>query len=99
MKRLSRSTRKEQEQKLKDFAQEGVIIEFNPAVKTHIGEIDMLDRNANCIQALDKEWIFLGTLADLTDEEFYKVFSSAQKFAERLTKQFMTYKLEEKKLL
>ena len=80
--------RKDKTQRIKFLADAAIIIDILPAVKTHLGEIDMLDKDANCIQNVGKDWVYLGTLEDLTDQEFDQVFASAQDYAKRLCESF-----------
>lgn len=80
--------RKDKTQRIKSLADAVIMIDIMPAVKTHLGDIDMLDKDANCIQNVGKDWVYLGTLEDLTDQEFDQVFASAQDYAKRLCESF-----------
>lgn len=81
-------SRQENEEAVRNLANFVTIIDIYPSVNTHLGEIDTIDQNAMCIQTIDNDWCPKGTLSDLTDEEFDKIFSAVQKYTIELNKSF-----------
>lgn len=81
-------TRAEMEEKVKIFASSAIFVNIVPRINTHLGCISMLDMNALCIENVFGDWVIIGKLSDLTDEEFEKVFHSAQEYAKFLSKHY-----------
>lgn len=66
------------------FAESAIMISLNTPVKTDIGTIDLIGENGLCMQDIDGDWIIHGTIHDLTDEDFMKVYDSALEKAKEL---------------
>lgn len=79
-------TRELKEQKVKEIASLAVIVDFPTVIKTHLGEIDMLDMYASCVQNAGKDWIYKGHISQLTDSEFDQIFTAVQDFLSRTKK-------------
>lgn len=81
-------TRAEMEEKVKTFASSAIFVNIVPNINTHLGNISMLDANASCIENVLGDWVIVGNLSDLTDEEFDKVFHSTREYAKFLFKYY-----------
>ena len=78
------STREDNEKKIKDYAEISGFIDITPHLHTHLGRITLLDSEANLIEEVGGDWCIQGTLHQLTDEEFNKVYSAVRKDAQRV---------------
>lgn len=76
--------RKQQEDKVKAYAHAAIIVDIAPAVETHLGKVNMLDRESALMEDYAGDWIYRGELADLNDEEFDQVFRAVQANALKL---------------
>ena len=72
------------EDKLLNFAKSAIMISFYTPIKTAMGDIDLIAENGTCMQDIDGDWIFRGSVHDLTDEDFMKVYDSALEKAKEL---------------
>lgn len=77
-------TREDNEQRIKDFAEISGIIDITPHIHTHLGRVTMLDSCANLIEEVGGDWCIQGTLQQLTDEEFDKIFKAVKRNAEKV---------------
>ena len=78
------TSRQEQETVVKNYAEAAVMIDFNPAIQTHIGTINMLDMNATPINVIGKDWIILGSISELTQAEFNLLFTAIREHARQV---------------
>lgn len=76
--------RKQQEDKVRAYAHAAIIVDIAPAVETHLGKVNMLDRDATLMEDYAGDWIIKGELTDLNDEEFDQVFRAVQANALKL---------------
>lgn len=67
-------TRKDFESIIQDFAELVEFVDLSPGITTHLGRITMLDNAANLLHEKDK----IGTLQQLTDEEFTTVYNEVR---------------------
>ena len=65
------------ERRLLDFAEVAIMIWFNTPVKTAIGTIDLIGAEGLCMQDINGDWVIHGTIHNLTDEDFIKVYDAA----------------------
>lgn len=82
-------TRKENEEKITNFVAASGFIDLNPKIETHLGTIDLVcysyfKNKAYLAEEINKDWHYKGTLDQLTDEEFEKVFAAVRDFAEKV---------------
>ena len=73
-------TRKEFESLIQDFAELVEFVDLTPGITTHLGKITMLDNAANLLQDKTK----VGTLQQLTDEEFNTVYTEVRSRARQI---------------
>ena len=67
-------TRKDFESLIQDFAELVEFVDLTPGISTHLGKITRLDNAANLLQDKTK----VGTLQQLTDEEFNTVYTEVR---------------------
>ena len=72
------NTRQTNETLIKDFADILGMVDINPSVDTHLGRVTMLDGDARLIEEVGKDWCIQGTLDQLTDEEFNRIFTAVR---------------------
>ena len=70
---MNQETRTEQETIVKNYAKVAAIIDFPTPIQTHLGRVDMLDMTGTPIQVEGKDWVVLGHLADLYQQEMEAV--------------------------
>ena len=73
-------TRKDFETLIQDFAELVEFVDLTPGITTHLGKINMLDNAANLLQDKTK----VGTLQQLTDEEFTTVYTEVRNQARKI---------------
>ena len=66
---MNQETRTEQETIVKNYAKVAAIIDFPDPIQTHLGRVDMLDMTGTPIRVEGKDWVVLGNLSDLYQEE------------------------------
>lgn len=76
--------RKVKEQKIKAYAWAAIIVDFVSAVKTNRGNVTMLDRQANMFEDQGGDWIYKGSLQDLDDKSFNKVWEAVRRNAREI---------------
>lgn len=76
--------RTEQEDIIRNYTRVAAIVEFPDPIDTHIGKIDMLDMAATPIKVEGKDWVVLGSLADLNQQEFEQVRLGVAEHARQL---------------
>lgn len=59
------------------FANVAGIIFLNPIVKTEKGNVEMIGRNGSLMEDINGDWVIHGTIHNLTDEDFMKVYEAA----------------------
>ena len=72
------------ETRLLNFAEEAVMISFYNPIKTAMGDIDLIGAGGYCMQDIDGDWVIHGTIKDLTDEDFVKVYEAALEKAKEI---------------
>ncbi len=77
-------TRQSREDKVRAYAHAAIIVDIAPAVETHLGKVNMLDRDATLMEDYAGDWIIKGQLSDLTDEEFNNIFKAVQENAKQM---------------
>ena len=70
---MNQETRTEQETIVKNYAKVAAIIDFPTPIQTHLGRVDMLDMTGTPIQVEGKDWVVLGDLSDLYQQEMEDV--------------------------
>lgn len=65
------------ERRLLNFAEAAIMISFYTPIKTDIGAIDLIGAEGLCMEEIDGDWVIHGTIHDLTDEDFLKVYEAA----------------------
>ena len=70
---MNQETRTEQETIVKNYAKVAAIIDFPKPIQTHLGRVDMLDMTGTPIQVEGKDWVVLGDLSDLYQQEMEAV--------------------------
>ena len=70
---MNQETRTEQETIVKNYAKVAAIIDFPKPIQTHLGRVDMLDMTGTPIQVEGKDWVVLGDLSDLYQQEMEDV--------------------------
>ena len=70
---MNQETRTEQETIVKNYAKVAAIIDFPTPIQTHLGRVDMLDMTGTPIQVEGKDWVVLGDLSDLYQQEMEAV--------------------------
>ena len=70
---MTQETRTEQETIVKNYAKVAAIIDFPTPIQTHLGRVDMLDMTGTPIQVEGKDWVVLGDLSDLYQQEMEAV--------------------------
>ena len=78
------NTRQTNETLIKDFADILGMVDINPSVDTHLGRVTMLDGDARLIEEVGKDWCIKGTLDQLTDEEFNRIFTAVRQEAAKV---------------
>lgn len=78
------NTRQTNETLIKDFADILGMVDINPSVDTHLGRVTMLDGDARLIEEVGKDWCIQGTLDQLTDEEFNRIFTAVRQEAAKV---------------
>ena len=73
-------TRKDFESLIQDFAELVEFVDLTPGITTHLGRITMLDNAANLLQDKTK----VGTLQQLTDEEFSTIYTEVRNQARQI---------------
>jgi len=73
-------TRKDFESLIQDFAELVEFVDLTPGITTHLGRIIMLDNAANLLQDKTK----VGTLQQLTNEEFSTVYTEVRNQARQI---------------
>ena len=73
---MNQETRTEQETIVKNYAKVAAIIDFPTPIQTHLGRVDMLDMTGTPIQVEGKDWVVLGDLSDLYQQEMEAVRSA-----------------------
>ena len=73
-------TRKDFESLIQDFAELVEFVDLTPGISTHLGKITRLDNAANLLQDKTK----VGTLQQLTDEEFNTVYTEVRTKARQI---------------
>ena len=81
-------TRAEKETLIKDYADVAAIVDISPKVNTHLGMVTMLDKEATLIEEVAGDWVIKGTLQQLTDQEFDKIFTAVQRDAAKVLSSF-----------
>lgn len=74
------NTRETNESLIQDFAELVEFVDITPGVTTHLGRITRLDNAANLLQDKTK----VGTLQQLTDEEFNTVYTEVRNQARKI---------------
>ena len=70
---MNQETRTEQETIVKNYAKVAAIIDFPTPIQTHLGRVNMLDMTGTPIQVEGKDWVVLGDLSDLYQQEMEDV--------------------------
>lgn len=81
---MNKETRTEQETIVKNYAKVAVIIDFPNPIDTHIGRIDMLDMTGTPIKVEGKDWVILGNLSDLSQQEMESVRQAVMEHAQQV---------------
>lgn len=81
---MNQETRTEQENIVKNYAKVAVIIDFPTPINTHLGRIDMLDMTGTPIKVEGKDWVILGNLSDLYQQEMESVRQAVMEHAQQV---------------
>lgn len=81
---MNQETRTEQETIVKNYAKVAVIIDFPKPINTHLGRIDMLDMTGTPIKVEGNDWVILGNLSDLYQQEMESVRQAVMEHAQQV---------------
>ena len=81
---MNQETRTEQETIVKNYAKVAAIIDFPTPIQTHLGRVDMLDMTGTPIQVEGKDWVVLGDLSDLYQQEMESVRQAVMEHAQQV---------------
>lgn len=78
------TSRNEKENAIRAYTEAIGFVDINPHLNTHLGKVTMLDGDAHLIEEIDKDWCILGTLDQLTNQEFDQIYTAVQQNASRV---------------
>ena len=81
---LSFLSRTETENRIKNLANVAGIIFLPQSVSTEKGKVEMIGRDGVCMQDIDGDWVVLGTISDLNDRDYEKVYNAVLDYAESI---------------